>query len=116
MVGQHGPEYTATIICLVYESWRKAGLILSTALMAAFTGYVGIALLGAWEKLPCGCGSVISGMSWPEHFLFNLFFLLLSVSGLYLWHKLRSSNAGSEAAEGGSAKRHIEQYSLTSKM
>ncbi|HMR83035.1 MAG TPA: hypothetical protein PKE30_07885 [Niabella sp.] len=106
----------ATIIFLIYEGWRKVGLILSTMLMTAFTGYVGIALLGAWEKLPCGCGSVISGMSWPKHFLFNLLFLFLSLSGLYLWRKLRSGDAGSEAAEGGSAKRHIKQYSLTSKL
>ncbi|MGJ1333285.1 MauE/DoxX family redox-associated membrane protein [Sphingobacterium siyangense] len=105
----------ATIICLIYEGWRKVGLILSTMLMTAFTGYVGIALLGAWKKLPCGCGSVISGMSWERHFLFNLFFLFLSLSGLYLWRKLRSGDAGSEAAKGGSAKRHIKQYSLTSK-
>lgn len=98
----------ATVICLVYPKFHKAGLIISTVLMAAFTGYVGIALLGAWEKLPCGCGSVISGMSWQQHFFFNLFFLFLSISGLYLWYKLRSSNAGGEATEGASAKRHIK--------
>lgn len=94
-----------TVICLISEKLRGIGLALSTLLMVAFTGYVGIALLGAWEKLPCGCGSIISGMTWLQHFFFNLLFLLISGTGLYLWYKLRGSNAGSETAKGLSAKR-----------
>ncbi|CDS92102.1 conserved membrane hypothetical protein [Sphingobacterium sp. PM2-P1-29] len=97
-----------TVLALVMEKFRKAGLILSTVLMTAFTAYIAVALLGAWEKLPCGCGSVISGMNWTQHLFFNLFFLLLSIAGLYLWYKLRNSSVGSEAVEGGSAKRHIK--------
>ncbi len=97
-----------TVFGLIFAKFRKVGLMLSIALMAAFTGYIAVALLGAWEQLPCGCGSVISGMTWTQHFFFNLFFLILSVLGLYLWYKLRSSNAGSEATEGGSAKRRIK--------
>ncbi|WP_286770080.1 MauE/DoxX family redox-associated membrane protein [Sphingobacterium sp. 40-24] len=92
---------------LVSEKFRRIGLILSTLLMAVFTGYIGVALLGAWEKLPCGCGSVISGMTWIQHFFFNLFFLALSISGLYLWYKLRGSDVGNRTTEGGSAKRQI---------
>ncbi|WP_237249491.1 MauE/DoxX family redox-associated membrane protein [Sphingobacterium faecale] len=91
---------------LVSEKFRRIGLILSTFLMATFTGYVAVALLGAWEKLPCGCGSVIKSMNWTQHFFFNLFFLVLSVLGLYLWYKLQGSDMGSETTEGGSAKRH----------
>ncbi|MCT4317815.1 hypothetical protein CMT34_17495 [Elizabethkingia anophelis] len=102
-------------IALVTEKFRKAGLILSTLLMTVFTGYIAVALLGAWEKLPCGCGSIITGMNWTQHFFFNLLFLFLSIWGLYLWYKLRGSNAGGEATEGASAKRHIKKYSLTSK-
>ncbi|MDX3913962.1 MAG: hypothetical protein QHC79_10535 [Pseudosphingobacterium sp.] len=102
-------------LALVMEKFRKVGLMLSTVLMTAFTGYIAVALMGAWEELPCGCGSVISGMSWTQHFFFNLFFLFLSIWGLYLWYKLRGSNAGGEVTEGASAKRHIKKYSLTSK-
>lgn len=96
------------VFALVFERFRKAGLILSVILMSAFTGYIGIALLGAWEKLPCGCGSVISGMSWAQHFFFNLFFLALSILGLYLWYKQRGKGAESAVAKGGSAKRQIK--------
>lgn len=104
------------ILALVNERFRKAGFVLSTLLLTVFTGYIAVALLGAWEKLPCGCGSVISGMTWLQHLYFNLFFLSLSIGGLYLWNKLRGSNAGGEATEGASAKRHIKKYSLTPKI
>ncbi|SDL77304.1 Uncharacterised protein [Sphingobacterium mizutaii] len=96
------------VLALVMEKFHKAGLVLSTILMTAFTSYIAVALMGAWEKLPCGCGTVISGMSWTQHLLFNIFFLTLSGWGLYLWYKLRGNNAGSRVAEGGSAKRLIK--------
>lgn len=95
------------IFVLVSEKLRRIGLILSSSLMAVFTGYIAVALLGAWEKRPCGCGSVIKGMNWAQHFFFNLFFLVLSILGLYLWYKLRGSDVGNGTTEGGSAKRQI---------
>src|SRR5690606_14440571 len=75
-----------TVFLLVVNRYRRWGFRLSSLLMAAFTAYIGLALLGAWEKLPCGCGSVISGMSWQQHFWFNIFFLSISLVGWY-WHK-----------------------------
>lgn len=96
------------VIATLIERYRKAGLMVSTLLMIAFTGYIAVALLGAWEKLPCGCGSVISGMTWMQHFFFNLLFLFLSIWGLYLWYKLRGSDVGDDAIAGGSAKRLIK--------
>lgn len=97
---------------IVSTRYRLVGFGLSSLLMAAFTGYIGIALLGAWEKLPCGCGSVISGMSWTQHFWFNLFFLAISIWGYYLQRDLhRNSGSRSVAVEGLSAKRqHKKQF------
>lgn len=100
----------AVVLLLLNQSWRMLGLWLSTLLMIAFTGYIGIALLGAWERLPCGCGSVISGLSWNQHFWFNLFFLLLSIMGILLQRNIqRSDGSGLAKAEGVSAKRHIDK-------
>nr|WP_312362415.1 MauE/DoxX family redox-associated membrane protein [Sphingobacterium sp.] len=97
-----------TVLGLVTEKFRKPGLVLSMVLMTAFTAYIAVALLGAWEELPCGCGSIISGMNWTQHFFFNLFFLMLSGWGYYLWYKLRGSDIGNETTEGVSAKRLIK--------
>src|SRR5690606_42113036 len=70
-------------ICIVSGRFRLVGFGLSSLLMAAFTSYIGIALLGAWEKRPCGCGSVISVMNWTQHYWLNLFFLASSIWGYY---------------------------------
>ncbi|MBX2954431.1 MAG: hypothetical protein KF870_18170 [Leadbetterella sp.] len=88
------------VIFFLIPSLQRWAFALSTLLMLAFTLYVGAALAGAWEKLPCGCGSVLSGMTWKQHLFFNLFFLLLSGYGFYLLNPKRSGAAGGETAEG----------------
>ena len=94
------------IISLMFIKLHKIGLFLSVILMTAFTIYVGTAILGLWNQVPCTCGSVIKGISWKQHFFFNLFFLVLSVLGYYFKTKLRHNNAGGSVIEGLSAKRH----------
>ena len=88
------------VIFFLIPALQRWAFALSTLLMLAFTLYVGAALAGAWEKLPCGCGSVLSGMTWKQHLFFNLFFLLLSGYGFYLLNPKRSGAAGGETAEG----------------
>ena len=94
-----------TAVMLLFECSRFTGFILSFILMLLFTGYIGIALLGTWEQLPCGCGSVISRMGWTTHFWFNLSFLILSAYGVYLLKKIRGGIVGNGGAKGLSAKR-----------
>ncbi len=89
-----------TVVLLLLPKLRFYGFLLSTLLMTAFTAYIGTALAGAWEKLPCGCGSVISGLSWKQHFIFNLFFLLISGYGLYITNIQRGGAVGGETAKG----------------
>lgn len=78
----------ATVALLVFKKYRKWGFALSSVLMFVFTSYVALALLGTWENLPCGCGSVISGLSWIQHFWFNIFFLSISVIGYIVNSKI----------------------------
>ncbi|WP_201288493.1 MauE/DoxX family redox-associated membrane protein [Sphingobacterium composti Ten et al. 2007 non Yoo et al. 2007] len=78
----------ATVALLVFKKYRKWGFALSSVLMFVFTSYVALALLGTWEKLPCGCGSVISGLSWIQHFWFNILFLSISVIGYIVNSKI----------------------------
>jgi len=72
------------VIWLVVRSSRWVGYGLSSLLMVAFTGFVWLAWQKAWPKLPCGCGKLISTISWQQHFWFNLFFLIISILGLLL--------------------------------
>ncbi|WP_394343359.1 MauE/DoxX family redox-associated membrane protein [Sphingobacterium alimentarium] len=74
----------AAVLLLIIPKYQKVGFILSSILLLSFTVYVAIAALGIWDKIPCGCGALIAGMSWHQHFFFNLFFLFTSFLGLYL--------------------------------
>lgn len=88
------------VVLLLFSHWRKYGIMLSLVLMVLFTGYIGMALAGIWEEMACGCGSVISILTWKQHFFFNLFFLLISGYGVYLTNPKRSGAVGGETAKG----------------
>ncbi|MGK6351581.1 MauE/DoxX family redox-associated membrane protein [Parapedobacter sp. DT-150] len=63
---------------------QHQGTWLSAVLMLGFTLFILFGVLGWYEKRPCGCGSVISGLSWEEHLWFNAAYLLLAVLGIRL--------------------------------
>lgn len=70
--------------CLVFERTRLWGLWGAFALMTAFTVYTITVLLHFFQYIPCSCGGIIKNLSWKEHLVLNLFFLLLAVAGLLL--------------------------------
>jgi putative oxidoreductase len=80
-----------TAFLLLSPKARFAGFVLSALLMAVFTGYVSLAVLHVFPRVPCSCGGVIKGMGWKIHLVFNLIFLLVSVSGVYITYKERRS-------------------------
>ena len=79
----------AAAAALSFNATRLAGFWLSAFLMLAFTAYVLLVLLRVFGKVPCACGGVISSLGWKGHLLFNLFFLLLSVTGLIYTYRER---------------------------
>lgn len=72
---------------LYHPRTRKSGMVLSTALMAVFTVYVGAALNHALGHIPCSCGGIISHFSWRQHFWFNIAWLLLAITGMMQYRK-----------------------------
>ncbi len=79
-------------LALIFKPMRIYGLILSTGLMIAFTGYVFYVVYIDQSKATCTCGGVISSMTWTQHLIFNTAFLLLSIAGIYL-HKRKVQDA-----------------------
>jgi putative oxidoreductase len=73
-----------TVAALLFKKTKLTGFYISAALMIVFTCYVGIAMAGLFGKIPCSCGGVIRHLKWPQHFIFNLLFLLLSFFGIFL--------------------------------
>lgn len=90
-------------ISLFFNSTLTKGLLASILLMGAFTIYTALVLLRVFPYVPCSCGGVIDKLSWEEHFIFNLFFLFISIAALvmrknitcnvlkYFMHENRSS-------------------------
>lgn len=72
----------AIVLLLFFSTTRRTGLYLSFAMLSFFTLYLLCMVLFA-AHLPCGCGGVMSKMSWKQHILFNLFFLI--VNGVAIW-------------------------------
>ena len=79
-----GIELTIAVL-LIVDRTRLAGLYASLALMVGFTFYIGIILLHVFEYVPCSCGGIIKKLSWGEHFILNLFFVLISILGILLY-------------------------------
>lgn len=73
------------LICglLVFSNTRSTGLYLSTGLMIAFTAYIYL-ILNYADNIPCSCGGVLEKMTWSQHFIFNLIFVLLGIIAIVL--------------------------------
>lgn len=71
---------------LLFPTMRKYGLYGAAILMTIFTLYIVYMLLFA-SNLPCSCGGVLENLSWTQHLLFNIFFLLLSILALIIYKK-----------------------------
>jgi len=63
------------VIALLFERSRLAGLYGALVLMSSFTIYTGLVLAKAFHRIPCSCGGVIKQLTWPQHLIFNLFFV-----------------------------------------
>ncbi len=71
---------------LFIPRFRLLGLYSSLALMTAFTLYLGY-MLAFTTKLPCTCGGMLQKLSWPQHFIFNIFFIALAAIAIWFYKK-----------------------------
>jgi putative oxidoreductase len=69
---------------LIFEKTRVPALYASFVLMMAFTIYTVAVLSHAFKYVPCSCGGVIKKLTWPQHLFFNLFFVGISLLGIWL--------------------------------
>jgi putative oxidoreductase len=81
------------VLLLIFDRTRLSGLYASLALMLAFTIYTAAVLLHSFKYVPCSCGGVIRKLTWPQHLVFNLFFVGISVVGIILIKRIQSKNA-----------------------
>jgi hypothetical protein len=67
---------------LSFPKTQQAGLVISSLLLAAFSGYIALILLHFWQRVPCSCGGILRQMGWGTHLLFNCFFLGIALAAL----------------------------------
>jgi hypothetical protein len=70
-------------LLLLIPATRQRGLYASSIAMTVFTLYIGYMLLFIPE-LPCSCGGVLRQLTWQQHLVFNIFFTMLSITGVLL--------------------------------
>jgi putative oxidoreductase len=75
----------AIVALLIFDTTRLIGLYASLLLMAAFTFYTAVVLLHFFKYIPCSCGGIIKNLTWPQHLLLNLFFVLIAIIGIFIY-------------------------------
>ena len=63
-------------VLLILPRLIKIGLYASYLLMVMFTTYIYI-ILNYSQFIPCSCGGILEKMTWNQHMVFNIIFLLL---------------------------------------
>jgi len=85
----------AIVMLLIFDTTRLIGLYASFIVMIAFTLYTAVVLLHFFKYIPCSCGGIIKNLSWQQHLVFNLFFVLISLIGI-LKYPLKIKNYQTE--------------------
>jgi hypothetical protein len=84
-----------TALFLAKSRFRMTALYSSLALMTVFTSYI-IAILQFSYTIPCSCGGVLSRLTWQDHLVFNIGFLVLAAAGILLFPEGAAENLQKE--------------------
>ena len=80
-------------IGLIFERTRLPALYGSLGLMGLFTIYTALVLFRFFPYVPCSCGGVIKDLTWPQHLVFNLFFVAITFIGIKIKRRLFKENS-----------------------
>ena len=70
-------------IILLIPKFRLLGLYTSYLLMSMFTIYIHI-ILNYSSFVPCSCGGILQKMTWNQHLIFNMVFIILAVIAIII--------------------------------
>ncbi len=72
------------VVMLTVPRLCLAGLYAAFSLMTMFTACI-VAILRFSDYVPCSCGGVLQNMTWNQHLVFNIAFVLLALTGIILY-------------------------------
>ncbi|WP_157417952.1 MauE/DoxX family redox-associated membrane protein [Aequorivita capsosiphonis] len=70
-------------LLLIIPRCRTMALYGSFLLMVMFTSYIFI-ILNFSDFIPCSCGGVLENLSWSQHLIFNIVFIILAAIAILL--------------------------------
>lgn len=73
----------AIAILLMLPRFRTIALYAAFTLMVMFTAYIYI-ILNFSDFIPCSCGGVLEKLSWTQHLIFNVVFIVLAALAILL--------------------------------
>jgi len=73
-----------------FNATRLVALYVSYTLMVLFSGYI-VAITRFSDYIPCSCGGILENMTWDQHLVFNLFFVVLTLTAILLYDRPPSS-------------------------
>jgi uncharacterized membrane protein YphA (DoxX/SURF4 family) len=76
----------AIAVLLMTKRFRLAGLYAAFSLMVMFTAYI-VVITRFSEYTPCSSGGVLEKLSWDEHLVFNVAFVLLASVAIVIYPK-----------------------------
>lgn len=68
---------------LLFQKTKVIGLYSALVLLTLFTCYLTF-MLRYQDHLPCSCGGVIQELTWKQHLIFNLSFILITAYSIFL--------------------------------
>ncbi|MBB6681369.1 DoxX family protein [Aequorivita sp. 609] len=68
---------------LVFSRLRNVALYAAFTLMVMFTAYIYI-ILNFSDFVPCSCGGVLEELSWTQHLIFNVVFIVLGAVAILI--------------------------------
>ena len=81
-------------VLLIFPKYRLVGLLSSLTIMVMFTCYIFI-IMNFSEHIPCSCGGVLQRLSWRDHLIFNMAFVIAAIAGITLQFSMNSKDGRS---------------------
>src|SRR5690606_284058 len=71
-------------LLFVFQQLTRLAFFFSALLLLLFSVYIAFGIAGLYAERPCGCASVLKGLTWEWHLVVTLALFSLSILGWYL--------------------------------
>jgi hypothetical protein len=76
------------VLLLVFPKTKVKGLYTAFITLVIFTIYI-IYMVIFTPRPPCSCGGVLKSLTWTQHIFFNLFWILMAVTGIAIYRQIK---------------------------